>query len=583
MKGYIGKVLRIDLNNLTSSVESLNLLWAEKYIGGKGLAMKYIYEELPPKVDPLSPKNKMILMTGPLTGTAVPCSGKLTIAAKSPATNTILDCSIGGHIAGEIKYAGYDAIIIEGKAEKPVYLHIENSKVELKSAGNLWGKGTHETEFFLKATCGPEVKVLAIGPAGENMVPMACITSELYRQAGRGGIGAVMGSKNLKAIVVKGTNGVKVADPKQLTARAKEIMKKDTLSDDNLWAYTDGTPIIVELSNSTGVLPTRNFQQGTFDGFDKIHAEAVKAVRKDKKGCLSCGLGCGNYVNTGQSVVEGPEYETLSIGGSNCGIDDLEAIVEFNKLCDDLGLDTISTGNTIAFAMELTEKGIKDFNLKFGDVKGYLKATKNIANKETELALGVKGLSEKYGGKEFAMQVKGLEFPGYEPRGSWGMGLAYATSDRGACHTRAWPIADEAYGDMDPFTIEGKAELVVGLQHYNAAKFSTILCDFWALSLETVAELLTLVTGKQYTEKDLKIIGERIVNLARMFNIREGFDAKDDRLPQRIYKEALKTGATAEKLLPEEEFNKMLREYYQIRGWDSEGKPTGEKLDELAI
>jgi len=525
----------------------------------------------------------MIFMTGPFTGTLVPCSGKLAISTKSPASGTILDCSIGGHFAGELKYAGYDAVIVEGKAKEPVYLWIENDRVEIRSADEVWGKGTHETEFSLKNSHGLDVKVLAIGPAGENMVSMACISSELYRQAGRGGVGAVMGSKNLKAIVVRGTGGVAVANHKELCTKAKEFLKNDALTDDNLWAYTDGTPMIVELSHSSGILPTRNFQQGTFAEFKNISADAVKGVRKDKKGCLSCGLGCGNYVEVGQITVEGPEYETLAIGGSNCGISDLEAIVEFNKICDDLGLDTISVGNTIAFAMEMTEKGIKDFNLRFGDVEEYLRVTEEISNNQSDLALGVKALAEKYGGNDFAMQVKGLEFPGYEPRGAWGMGLAYATSDRGACHMRAWPVADEAYGDMDPFTIAGKAEMVIGLQHYNAAKFSTILCDFWALSLETAAELLTLTTGKQYTAQDLEVIGERIVNLARLFNAREGFAAKDDKLPRRIYNEALKTGATAGKRLPEVEFNRMLREYYQLRGWDNTGKPIADKINQLGI
>ncbi len=583
MKGYTGKVLRVNLDNRSTGVESLNFTWAEKYLGGKGLAIKYIYEELPAGIDPLSPENKMILMTGPFTGTLVPCSGKLAIATKSPATGTMLDCSIGGHLAGELKYAGYDAVIIEGKADKPVYLFVEDDRVEIKDATVLWGEGTHETEFSLKNSHGSDVKVLSIGTAGENMVPMACITSELYRQAGRGGVGAVMGSKNLKAVVVRGSGGVTVADCSGLSSTAKEFLKNDTLTDDNLWAYSDGTPMIVELSHSTGILPTKNFQQGTFEQFAKINADAVKTIRADKKGCLSCGLGCGNYVKVGESMVEGPEYETLAIGGANCGISDLEAIVEFNRQCDDLGLDTISVGNTIAFAMELTEKGIKDFGITFGDVEAYLKMPRAIAKNETELALGVKVLSEKYGGRDFAMQVKGLEFPGYDPRGSWGMGLAYATADRGACHMRAWPVADEAYGDMDPFTIEGKAELVIDLQHYNAAKFSTILCDFWALSLETAAKLLTLTTGKQFSARELETVGERIVNLARLFNVREGFSAKDDWLPRRIYKEVLHTGATKGKLIPEEEFDRMLAEYYQLRGWDDDGNPSVEKIKELAI
>ncbi|GAB6174231.1 aldehyde ferredoxin oxidoreductase family protein [Paradesulfitobacterium aromaticivorans] len=583
---YTGKILRVDLSAGTCQVEELNRQWASEYFGGKGLGIKYLYEEIAPGIDPLSPANKLILMTGPFTGTTIPVSGKLAVVSKSPATGTILDCSIGGHFAGELKFAGYDAVIFEGKAAKPVYVYIEDSKVEIQEASSLWGMGAQETELSLRSMIDEEVKVLAIGPAGENLVTMSCITSELYRQAGRGGIGAVMGSKNLKAVVVRGNGSVSVPNIKEFMVTVKEIMHKDTLTDTNLWAYTDGTPMLVEMSQSSGILPTRNFQDGTFEGFRNINSDAVKSVRAGKKGCLSCALGCGNYSRNGRAAVEGPEYETLAIGGSNCGIDDLEAIIKFNNLCDDLGLDTISVGNVAAFAMELTEKGIKDFGLRFGDKEGYLLVPALIAHRDgigVDLGLGVKKLSEKYGGRDFAMQVKGLEFPGYEPRGSWGMGLAFATSDRGACHMRAWPAAEEAYGERDPFTIEGKAQLVLDMQHYNAVKFSLILCDFWALSLETMAELMEALTGRPVTVQVLEKAGERVVNLARQFNVREGFSKDNDNLPARIFKETLKSGATAGKVLPEEEFAQMLGEYYDLRGWDQDGIPTAAKLQELGI
>lgn len=583
---YIGKILRVDLTHGTTKIEELNRVWARQYFGGKGLGIKYLYEELAPGIEPLSPANKLILMTGPFTGTTVPVSGKLAVISKSPATGTILDCSIGGHFAGELKFAGYDAVIFEGKAAEPVYVYIEDGKVEIREASSLWGKGAQETELSLRSMINEEVKVLSIGPAGENLVIMSCITSELYRQAGRGGIGAVMGSKNLKAVAVRGSGSVAVTNMQEFMKTVKEIMKKDTLTDTNLWAFTDGTPMLVEMSQSSGILPTRNFQDGTFDGFAKLNSDAVKAVRAGKKGCLSCALGCGNYSRSGRAAVEGPEYETLAIGGSNCGIDDLEAIIKFNNLCDDLGLDTISVGNVTAFAMELTEKGIKDFGLRFGDTEGYLLVPALIARRDgigVDLGLGVKKLSEKYGGHDFAMQVKGLEFPGYEPRGSWGMGLAYATSDRGACHMRAWPAAEEAYGDRDPFTIEGKAQLVLEMQHYNAVKFSLILCDFWALSVETMAELMQALTGEPFTVQELEKAGERVVNLARQFNVKEGFTKDNDNLPGRIFKEALTTGTTAGKVLPQEEFSKMLAEYYDLRGWDHDGVPTVSKLQELGI
>lgn len=586
MEGYQNRVLRVDLGKETTRVDPLNMDWARDYIGGKGLGIKYLYEELAPGTDPLSPRNKMILMTGPLTGTVVPCSGKLAIISRSPATGTILDCSIGGHFAAELKFAGYDAVILDGKAKNPSYLFIEDDRVELRDAAKLWGLGAHRAEELLTKEHGEDVKILIIGPAGENLLPMSCINSEYYRQAGRGGIGAVMGSKNLKAIVLKGTKGFKTANMKAILERVQEMMRKDTLSEDNFWAYTDGTPMIVDLSQTTGILPTHNFQDGTFPGFEQINSDAMKAARKGKKACVSCGLGCGNYTRIGDDVVEGPEYETLALCGSNCGIADLQAVVAFNKACDDMGLDTISVGNVTALAMELTEKGLHDFGLKFGDTKTYLQVPEMIAKKEgigRELGLGSRELARRYGGDHFAMQVKGLEFPGYEPRGSWGMGLAYATSDRGACHMRAWPVASEAYGDMDPFTAEGKAQLVIDLQHYNSVKFSTIICDFWALSLDTLAEVLALVTAVPFTTADLEKTGERVVNVARLFNVREGFSGKDDTLPGRIFKDPLKSGATEGKLLPESEFAKMLAEYYNLRDWQENGAPGEKKMRELGL
>lgn len=582
---YTGKVLRINLSTGKATTEPLNKDWARDYLGGKGLSIKYLYEELEPGIDPWSEANKLILMTGPLTGTIVPNTGKLAMATKSPATGTILDCSIGGHFAHELKYAGYDAVILEGKAKMPVYLYIEDDKVELRSAASLWGKGAHETEHVLSETLG-DVITMAIGQAGENLVPMACISSELYRQAGRGGIGAVMGGKNLKAIAVRGSGGVKVPDIRKVTATLNKIRREDTMSDDNMWAYSDGTPMIVELSQSTGILPTRNFQEGTFEKYKKVDSEAVKSALKAKKACFACPLACGNYVEKGKTRVEGPEYETLALCSSNCGIGDLEAVVEFNRLCDDFCLDTISAGNAVAFAMELTEKGIHDFGIRFGDVERYLEMPGLIATKEgvgADMAEGVSAMAEKYGGKEFAMQVKKLEIPGYEPRGSWSMGLAYGTADRGACHLRAWPAAVEAFGDIDPFTSEGKAKLVIDMQDDNSAKFSAVFCDFWAISTERMAEILSIFLEREVTADEVTQIGERVYNLARLFNEREGFERKDDYLPERIYTEELTTGATKGKLLPREEYEKMLSEYYKLRGWDENGKVTAAKKEELNL
>ena len=584
---YTGTVLRVNLTTGKAEKENLNEQWAKDYLGGKGLAIKYLYEELEPGMDPWSEDNKLILMTGPLTGTLAPNTGKLAVASKSPATGTILDCSIGGHFAPELKYAGYDAVIIEGKARKPVYLFIEDDRVEMRSAEGLWGKGAHETEHILSETLG-DVITMAIGQAGENLIPMACISSELYRQAGRGGIGAVLGSKNLKAISVRGTGGFTVPDIRKVAAALNKIKRDDTMTDDNMWAYSDGTPVIVEMSNSTGILPTHNFQEGTFEDFEKVDSEAVKGALKAKKACFGCPLACGNYVETGKTRVEGPEYETLALCSSNCGIGDLEAVIEFNRLCDDYCLDTISAGNAVAFAMELTEKGIHDFGIRFGDVEKYLEMPGAIAGREgigADLSKGVAAMADKYGGNDFAMHVKKLEIPGYEPRGTWGMSLAYGTADRGACHMRAWTPPVEAFegGEMDPYTVEGKAEVVKDMQDDNAVKFSAIFCDFWALSTERMAEVLTMFLDREVTAEELTVIGERVYNLSRLFNEREGFTRKDDYLPKRIYNDKMTKGKARDISIPLEDYDRMLSEYYNLRGWDENGLITAEKKKELSL
>ncbi len=585
MLGYQNKVLRLDLSNETYSTEPLNMDWAEKYIGGKGLAIKYMYEELTPGIDPFSEENKLLLMTGPFTGTPVPCSGKLAIASKSPATGTILDCSIGGHSALKIKYAGYDAVMFEGKLEKPGYILIKDDKIEFKEAAGLWGKGSHETETILSEEYGKEASVLSIGPAGENLVTMACINSDYYRQAGRGGIGAVMGSKNIKAIVIIGTGGVKVNDIENTTKRLSEILREDTTSEENMFIYEDGTTAFLEACNDGGILPKRNFSDTTDENWTKYNGEILLKYRDGKRGCGSCGLGCGNFIKIGDAVCEGPEYESIAVAGPNAGIEDPQAIVKANQVADDVGLDTISAGDVIIYAMEMTEKGIHDFGIRFGDKEKYIEYLKLMAKKEgvgADLALGVKELSSKYGGEDFAMHVKGLEYPQYEPRGSWGMSLAYAVSDRGACHMRAYAPNDEVFeASIPPYTPEGKGEMVVNLAVYNAVKFSLILCDFWPLGMDRMAELMTLITGKEFTEDDMNEVALRVIHIARAFNQREGFARKDDTMPKRLVNEALKSGPAAGQKIPQEAFEKMLDDYYAVLGWNNEGIVPDEIISKL--
>ncbi|MFZ5632788.1 MAG: aldehyde ferredoxin oxidoreductase family protein [Bacillota bacterium] len=587
MYGYAGKVLDINLTGKQVSVNDLREDWARDYLGGKGLGFRYLFESVGPHIDPLSPENVLIFMTSPLTGTIISSTGKITVITKSPATGTILDSSMGGMIAAELKYAGYDAVIIRGKADYPVYLKIEDSRVSIEDAADLWGLGVSSTEEELKKKLGQHFRVAAIGPAGEKLVPFACITTERYRQAGRGGAGAVMGSKNLKAIAVSGSGAIKVPNIKKFMARAKEILRNEIMTEDHLVMYTDGTPILVEMCQSVGVLPTGNFQKGVFDHYEKIDTNQVKKFLVSKKGCFSCALACGNYIKINGVTVEGPEYETLALGGSNCKIGDLTAVARFNELCDDLGLDVISTGNILGYCMEMTEKGIHDFGIKFGDVKQYLSLVEDIGHRRglgDLLAQGVRSLASKYGGREFCMEIKGLEFPGYDPRGSWSLALAYATSDRGACHLRAWSIAQEAFVEgVDPYTIEGKAKMVYDLQVYNSAKWSLGVCDACGLSMERLAEMASMTLGYTIDQKELELIGIRIWNLGRLFNVREGFSRKDDYIPARLFRDKLTGGAADGMIIPRESFEKMLDEYYGLLGWSSDGVPKPETIEKINI
>ena len=577
MLGYQNNILRVNLTDKKASTEPLRMDFAEKYIGSKGLAIRYMYEELKPGIDALGEENKLFLTTGPLTGTPVPCSGKLSVAAKSPATGTMNDCSIGGHVGIRIKYAGYDMIIFEGIADKPCYIVIEDDKVEFVDASELWGLGSHEAEAILAEKYGIEYSIMSIGPAGENLSNMACINSDYYRQAGRGGIGAVMGSKKIKAILIKGTKGVKVPDIKKATDRILEILHEDVLQEDNTFVYDTGTTAFLEACGDGGIVPYKNFSGANDPEWEKYNGDVLMKYREGKRGCGSCGLGCGNFLKIGNAVCEGPEYETIAVAGPNAGITDPEHIVKFNEVCDNMGLDTISTGDTIVWAMEMTEKGIYDFGIRFGEADKMIKMVEMIAKQEgvgADLCKGVKYASEKYGGTDFAMQVKGLEFPQYEPRGSWGMSLSYAVSDRGACHMRAYAPNEEVFAaSIPPYTSEGKGQMVYNLGEFNAVKFSLCICDFWGtISYDIMAEMLTLVTGRQWTADEMGEVGRRVLNIGRAFNQREGFNRAHDTIPKRLVKDALGgEGPAAGQKIPQEAFEDMLDQYYEVMGWDKNG------------
>ena len=587
MLGYQNNVLRINLKEKTASTEPLRMDFARKYIGSKGLAIRYMYEELEPGIDALGEKNKLFLTTGPLTGTPVPCSGKLSVAAKSPATGTMNDCSIGGHAGIRIKFAGYDMIIFEGISEEPCYVVIEDDKVEFLDAGDLWGTGSHDAEAILAEKYGIEYSIMSIGPAGEKLSNMACINSDYYRQAGRGGIGAVMGSKKMKAILIKGTKGVKVANIEKTTDRILEILHEDVLQEDNTFVYDAGTTAFLEACGDGGIVPYKNFSSANDPEWEKYNGDVLMQYREGKRGCGSCGLGCGNFLKIGNAICEGPEYETIAVAGPNAGITDPEHIVKFNEVCDNMGLDTISTGDTIVWAMEMTEKGIYDFGIRFGEAEKMIEIVELIARQEgvgADLCRGTKYCSEKYGGTDFAMQVKGLEYPQYEPRGSWGMSLAYAVSDRGACHMRAYaPNVEVFAAAMPPYTSEGKGQMVYELGEFNAVKFSLCICDFWGtITYEIMAEMLTMITGEEWTPEEMGEVGRRVLNIGRAFNQREGFNRADDTVPKRVVREALGgEGPAAGQKIPQEAFEDMLDQYYEVMGWNKDGTMPEELIQSI--
>lgn len=600
--GYVGNILRVNLTKRKTSVEKLDEEAARKFIGGKGLGAKILYDSLEPGIDPLSTENLLIFVSGPLTATLAPTSGRWAVITKSPLTNIFLDSQVGGYFGAVMKLAGFDCIIMEGKSNNPVYLWVHDEGAEIRDAEDLWGKGCFETGKTIKKRLGENARVASIGPAGEHLVRYACITVDKYRQAGRGGAGAVMGSKNLKAVALQ-TAGRKIhyADPEGFREAARRALKAIEENSFTPLRRKYGTPIWVAPINEFAILPTRNFKTGVFEHADAISGETMRSKIVVKDGtCYNCSIRCWKYtqVKSGKYKVEelaGPEYETIVLMGSNCGINSLEAIAYNNLLCDDLGLDTISTGNTIAFAMECAEKGllnektVKGIKLRFGNADAEIEMVKKIAHREglgNILAEGVRSASEKIGeiSEKFAIHVKGMEVPGYDPRGAVGMALAYATSDRGACHQRAWTVKAEIEGKLTPrYSAEGRAKFVKETQDERAMCFSLVLCDFAPLDVSHFVELLNKATGFDFTVKEYLKTGERIWNLTRLFNVREGIRRKDDSLPARLMKEKLPEGAAKGQVITKEMLDEMLEEYYTLRGWDENAIPTRAKLKELEL
>jgi len=584
MNLYAGKVLVVDLTKREITTEPLRQEWIRDYWGSWGMALRYYWEAVAPQVDPLSADNAIVIMTGPFSGTLVPLTSRLSLVSKSPHTGTIFTSNVGGAFGPELKYAGYDGLIIKGASDAPVYLKIVDDQVTLEDATPIMGKGIFATEKFMEKGVGEAgAKTLAIGPAGEKLITYSMIGSESYRQFGRGGTGALFGSKNLKGVVCKGSGAVTVADMPKFIERVTHHKTENLFTEDNLWANTDGTAVLVDVTNELGIHPTRNYSGGINEHKNIVNSDVIKAAKIADRACAGCPLACGKFTKIGDAEIEGPEYETLCLGGSNCEINDLEAIIKFNRVCDDLGIDTMSCGSIIGMAMELTESGRHDFGIRFGDGEEYLKLVEEIASLSTErgrdLAMGAKKLAEKYHAADVSMEVKGLEMPAYEPRGNYGMGLAYATSERGACHLRAFPIFNET-----PFGIDALVEEVVESQNFNGIKWSMCFCDFWgSINTDITAELLTIGLGEEVTAAELDKSGERIWTLSKMFNLYNGFGLADDSLPEKILKNPLKNGPNAGKTFDSKDFTEALSRYYKKRDWDEQGEPRAAKLAELGL
>ncbi|MFZ7127465.1 MAG: aldehyde ferredoxin oxidoreductase family protein [Desulfobacterales bacterium] len=608
MHGWCGKILRVNLSEGKVAEATLDREMARAFIGGRGFGIHTLLNELDPMCHPLAPENILVMAAGPLTGTKAPTGARYMVMTKSPLTGAVTCSNSGGQFPAALKRAGVDMIVFTGRAPEPLYLWIEEGRAELRPAEHLWGKSTHETDDALRLETHPDAKVACIGPAGERKVLFAGIMNDKDRAAGRSGVGAVMGSKHLKAVAVFGRSPIPLFDEAEFKSLVKKYNQKfiDGLKGQPPGLRTYGTAATIAGTQTVGALPTRNFQQGTFDGWEAISGQALTDTYLVKhKACYSCPISCGRVTKVEvpgfEGEGEGPEYETIYAMGSNCGVDNLAALTKANYICNEQGMDTITMGCTIACAMEMYEKGVISeeevgMPLPFGDGKALVELTRMTAERKgfgDLLALGSLRLAGHFGCPELAITSKGQEFAGYEPRAEQGMGLAYATSPIGASHMRGDPAYIEILGVpflIDPHTWEDKAQLVKDWQDSFAVIDAAGLCVFFsvrnlmtadrAIRPQGIMELLNAATGAGYTLEELCSAGERIFNAERLFLVRAGFSRKDDSLPDRITKEPLPDGAGKGMVC---HLDAMLDDYYPLRGWDRDGRPTPEKLTELEL
>ena len=614
---WANNVLRVNLTEGTTSNEPLNMEWAGLYLGQRGLATKYLVEEIDPMCDALGPGNKLIMTTGPLTGTMASTGGRYSVVTKSPLTGAVACSNSGGFIGAELKAAGYDMIIFEGKSPRPVYLYVENDKVEIVSADEIWGQSVWAADEWLhKKYQDPLLRIAAVGRAAEQGCLYAAVVNDLHRAAGRSGVGTVMASKNLKAVAVRGTRGVgNIKDPAafmQAVNAGKQVLAENAVTGQGLPTY--GTQVLMNVINEVGAMPTRNMREVQFEGASKISAEAMHEPRESdgkpnlvtNAGCFGCTIACGRIstIDRGHFSIEnkpqywgasgGLEYEAAWALGSDTGVDDIDALTYANFICNEDGIDPISFGATVAAAMELyqigaiTKEQTGGVELKFGSAEALTWATEVTCRGEgfgLDLGLGSKRLCEKYGHPDLSMTVKGQEFPAYDPRGIQGMGLTYATSNRGACHLRSYTVSSEVMGvpvKTDPHTTEGKPELVKAFQDATAVVDSSGLCVFttFAWTLEDIAPQVAAACEGDWTAETMLEAGERIWNMEREFNLAAGLTAADDTLPKRLLTEPAQTGPAKGMV---NNLHEMLPKYYEVRGWTEQGVPTDETRQRLSL
>jgi aldehyde:ferredoxin oxidoreductase len=575
MKGFFNQLLRIDLTHRKSTVEPIPESILRSYLGGKGLGSYLLLKENPPHIDPFSPENRLIITSGPLADTPFYGSSRYAVFTKSPQTGIYSESYSGGKITLSLSRTGYDAIIIEGRSNRPIFLEISDQEVVFHPASNLWGKITYEAEEAILKKVGKDSRALVIGPAGENLAKFAVIESERWRSLGRAGIGAVMGSKKLKGIAFHGKKRRVIAEPLSLKRLAQKF--KDRVEDNEIvHVYKKyGTPMLVSIMNTIGAFPTQYWSKGTLEGWEGISAESLmERCQVSSIACPHCFMACGKISEVKQGRhqglrIMGPQYETIYAFGGLCMVNSIEEIIYLNDLCDRLGMDTITAGNLAAFAIEASKKKKIKENLQYGDVDGIAEILTKIAYRKGVgriLSEGVRHAAKVWGMEETAIHVKGLEPAGFDPRVLKGMGLAYATSDRGACHLRATFYKSELSGQIDPDQIKGKAKVFVDYEDKMTLFDALILCRFYRdlITWKDLQEIIKSTCNLSLKKKELKTMASGIINLARAFNQQEGLTKKEDKLPRRFFREVLQE---TEKTIRPEDLKFMLKEYYQLRGW----------------